>query len=81
MITMKRIATAATNPETPLISVRAISASDFPLRLMLAARIIKSCTAPPRQTPITSHSKPGRKPNWAASTGPIKGPAPEMAAK
>ena len=36
---------------------------------------------PPRQTPITSQSNPGRNPNCAASTGPIKGPAPEMAAK
>ena len=78
---MNRIAMPATKPESGLISVRAISASDFPLRRMLAARIMKSCTAPPRQTPITSHNNPGRNPNWAASTGPIKGPAPEIAAK
>src|SRR6266702_3498940 len=74
MTTMKRIAMAATTPDRGLISVRAISASDFPLRRMLAPRIMKSCTAPPRQTPITSHNSPGRKPNCAASTGPLIGP-------
>src|SRR5205085_6926115 len=40
-----------------------------------------SWTAPPRQTPITSQSSPGRNPNCAASTGPTNGPAPEIAAK
>src|SRR5207237_6603813 len=55
--TMNKIATPATKPEMGLISVRAISASDFPLRRMLAPRIMKSCTAPPRQTPITNHKR------------------------
>ncbi len=40
-----------------------------------------SCTAPARQTPTTSQIRPGRYPNWIARTGPIKGPAPEIAAK
>jgi hypothetical protein len=71
----------ATRPDNGLISVRAISASDLPLRRTLPAMIMKSCTAPPRQTPITSHNSPGKKPNCAASTGPINGPAPEIAAK
>ena len=31
-----------------------------------------SCTAPARQTPATSHSKPGANPNCAASTGPMQ---------
>ena len=30
---------------------------------------------------MTSHSKPGAYPYWMASTGPMSGPAPEMAAK
>ena len=42
---------------------------------------MKSWTAPARQTPATSQMSPGAKPNWAASTGPISGPAPVMAAK
>ena len=44
-------------------------------------KMTKSCTAPPRVTPIKIHKSPGRKPNCAASTGPISGPAPVMAAK
>ena len=40
-----------------------------------------SCTAPARQTPITSQIRPGRYPNCKARTGPISGPAPEIAAK
>src|SRR5205085_10558029 len=79
--TMNRTANPATTPDNGLISVRAISASDLPLRLTLATKIIKSCTAPPKVTPITSHHKPDKNPNCAASTGPIRGPAPEMAAK
>ena len=51
---------ARDEPESGLISVRAISASDLPLRRTLPAMIMKSCTAPPRQTPITSHNSPGK---------------------
>ncbi len=40
-----------------------------------------SCTAPARQTPTTSQIRPGRYPNWIARTGPMSGPAPEIAAK
>ena len=79
--TMMRIATDPTVPASGLISFRAISASDRPFRLTDAARMTKSWTAPPRQTPIRSQRKPGRKPNCAARTGPISGPAPEIAAK
>ena len=49
------MATPATWPS----SVRAISASDLPPRRTDAASTSMSCTAPARQTPITSQSKPG----------------------
>ena len=81
MTTMKRMAIIAVMPATGLISVRAISASDLPLRRTEEARMTKSCAAPAKTTPKASHSSPGRYPNCAASTGPISGPAPEMAAK
>jgi hypothetical protein len=48
---------------------------------MLEVRMMKSWTAPPSTTPMTSHSNPGRKPNCAARTGPMRGPAPVIAAK
>jgi hypothetical protein len=40
-----------------------------------------SCTAPAKTPPIKIQRKPGRYPNCAAKTGPIKGPAPAIAAK
>ncbi len=79
--TMKRMATAAMTPATGPISDRAISASDLPSRRVEAQRIMTSWTAPARQTPATSQMSPGANPNWAASTGPISGPAPVIAAK
>jgi hypothetical protein len=81
MTMMKRIATAAMKPATGPISSRAISASERPPRRVEAHRMMKSWTAPARQTPATSQMSPGAKPNWAASTGPISGPAPVIAAK
>ncbi len=57
------------------------SAIDLAPRRVEAHRIIESCTAPARQTPATSHSRPGAQPNCAASIGPTSGPAPVMAAK
>ena len=78
---MKRIATAAVAPATGPISARAISASDPPPRRVDAHRMMKSWTAPARQTPATSQIKPGAYPNCAASTGPMSGPAPVIAAK
>ena len=78
---MNRIARIAAQPATLPMSWNAICASDCPLRRMLAARTRKSCTAPPMQTPITIHNNPGRYPNCAASTGPMSGPAPLIAAK
>jgi len=68
-------------PVAGLISSLAICPSDLPLRRSEQNRIVKSCTAPPRTTPMTSHSVPGRNPNWAASVGPTSGPAPAIAAK
>ena len=76
-----RIATIAARPATGLTSSFAIWPSDLPSRRIEAIRIVKSCTAPPRTTPTISQSVPGRKPNCAASVGPISGPAPEIAAK
>ena len=78
---MNRMAIAVVTPATGPISSRAISARDRPPRRVEAHRIMKSWTAPPRQTPMTSHVSPGRYPNCAASTGPIRGPAPVIAAK
>ncbi len=79
--TMKRMATMAMAPAKGEISPRAISASDLPPRLTEEARMMKSWVAPANTTPSVIHRRPGRKPNCAASTGPISGPAPEMAAK
>ncbi len=81
MITMNRMASDATIAAGRPSSARAISASDLPSRRTLAASTSMSCTAPARHTPITSHTKPGMNPYWMASTGPMSGPAPEMAAK
>ena len=80
-IIMPSTAMSAVNPATVPISSLAICPSDLPLRRTLAARMTKSCTAPPNATPTTIQSAPGRKPNWAASVGPTKGPGPAIAAK
>ena len=40
-----------------------------------------SWTAPAKMTPTMIQMVPGRKPIWAASTGPTSGPAPAIAAK
>ena len=81
MTRMARTATAAIVPATGPISVLAMSASERPPRLVDAHRVMKSCTAPARQTPATSQISPGAYPNCAARTGPINGPAPAMAEK
>jgi len=78
---MKSTASIAVAPAAGFTSSLAIWPSDLPSRRSEQNRIVKSCTAPPSTTPITSHSVPGRKPNCAASTGPTSGPAPAMAAK
>ncbi len=78
---MKRIAKEVVTPATDPISARAISASDRPSCRVDAQRIMKSWTAPPRHTPMTSQTRPGRNPNCAARTGPMSGPAPVIAAK
>ena len=81
MTTMNSTAIAPVVPATGPISVRAMSASDRPPRRTEAQSEMKSWTAPAMQTPPTIHSRPGAYPNCAASTGPISGPAPVMAAK
>jgi hypothetical protein len=78
---MKRIAMAAVKPASGPISRRAISASDAAPRRVDAHSVIESCTAPARHTPATSHMSPGANPNCAASTGPMSGPGPAIAAK
>jgi hypothetical protein len=78
---MKRVAIAALRPAAGLISSVAIWARERPLRRTEAAMIMKSCTAPASTTPARIQTKPGMKPNCAARTGPINGPAPVMAAK
>ena len=79
--TMMKIATAPATAAAGLISWRMMSTRDRPFRLTEAVRIMKSCTAPAKQTPMRSQRKPGRNPNWAAKTGPIRGPEPAMLAK
>ena len=81
MIRMMSTAMAAVAPASGLTSVRAMSASDRPPRRADAQSQNESCTAPARQTPPTSHISPGAQPNCAASTGPMSGPEPAMAAK
>ena len=78
---MMRTAIEATAPATGLISWRAISASDLPWRRTEATSTRKSWTPPARIAPSSIQISPGAYPNWAASTGPISGPAPEIAAK
>ena len=59
MTVMKRIAMPAVRPATGPTSVRAMSASDRPPRLVEAQSQNESCTAPARQTPATSQMSPG----------------------
>ena len=60
MIMMPSTATSAVVPATRPISSRAMRPSDLPSRRTEAARMTKSCTAPPRTTPTMIHSAPGR---------------------
>src|SRR5262249_42977972 len=59
MTTMNRMAADTTALAHGPSSLRAISASDLPPRRTDAASTSMSCTAPARQTPITSHNRPG----------------------
>jgi hypothetical protein len=81
MIMMARIAIIAAIPATGFTSSFAIWPKDLPFRRSDATRMVKSCTAPPRTTPTINQRVPGRKPNCAASVGPMSGPAPAIAAK
>jgi hypothetical protein len=80
-IMMPSTATRAVKPATVPISSFAICPRERPLRRTEAARMTKSCTAPPSTTPTMIQSAPGRNPNCAASVGPTSGPGPAMAAK
>ena len=81
MIMMKSTASMAVSPAAGEISSLAIWPRDLPSRRREQQRMVRSWTAPPSTTPITSQRVPGKKPNCAASTGPTRGPAPAMAAK
>ena len=81
MTSTARMAIVPAGPAMPPISSLTRSAIDLAPRRVEAHRIIESCTAPARQTPATSHSRPGAQPNCAASIGPTSGPAPVIAAK
>jgi hypothetical protein len=78
---MPSTATRAVKPATGPISSLAICPRDLPFRRSDEQRITKSCTAPPRATPMMIQSAPGRNPNCAASVGPTSGPGPAIAAK
>jgi len=56
MMRINRMAIVPAAPATGPASSRAIWASDFPPRRMLAPSTRKSCTAPPRQTPRQSRA-------------------------
>ena len=57
---IERIAIIASIPVTGPISSFAIWPSDLPSRRTEPARMVKSCTAPPRITPTTIQIVPGR---------------------
>ena len=80
-ITMNSVATVVTAPETGPSSRRAILGKESPSPRTEASKITKSCTPPARHAPMTIQEKPGRKPHWAANTGPTSGPGPAIAAK
>jgi hypothetical protein len=81
MIMIENTAMSAAAPPMGPISSRAICPRLFPLRRIEKKRVIMSWTAPAKMTPTMIQSVPGRKPIWAASTGPTSGPAPAIAAK
>ena len=60
MIMIARMASMAARPVVGPISSLAICPSDLPSRRIEAARITKSCTAPPSTTPKTIQRSPGR---------------------
>ncbi len=78
---MNMTATPAVLPATVSTSLAAMVARLWPLCLTEANSTTMSCTAPPMTQPMMIQRAPGRKPNWAASTGPSSGPAAAMAAK
>ncbi len=81
MMMMKSVAIEAVKPPTGPIVLAVMRESERPSSRVDAHRITKSCTPPARHAPTTIQAKLGRNPHCAASTGPIKGPGPAMAAK
>ena len=61
----------------PMVSA-ITSPMDWPLCRMDANNAPKSCTAPKKIPPMSTHSSTGTQPNTAAWIGPLIGPAPAM---
>ncbi len=78
---MNRIERDAISPARFPMSSPAIRERLFPSYLTEAKSTTISCTAPATTAPMSIQMRPGRYPNCAASTGPINGPAPAIAAK
>ena len=53
-------------------------ASVWPLWRIEAKSAPKSCMAPMKMPPMSTHSKTGTQPKMAAWMGPLMGPAPAM---
>ena len=53
-------------------------ASDLPLFLTLAYSAPKSCTAPKKMPPTSTHRSTGSQPNISAVMVPVTGPAPQI---
>ena len=54
------------------------TASVWPLWRSDANKLPKSCMAPKKMPPMSTHSSTGTQPNTAAWMGPLMGPAPAM---
>ena len=81
MTTMNRMAIAAVMPGDRADLGRAISASDRPPRAGRGQEDDEVVDGAAEADADDQPEKPGQKPNCAASTGPMSGPAPVIAAK
>ena len=54
------------------------TASVWPLWRSDANKLPKSCIAPKKMPPMSTHKSTGTQPNTAAWMGPLMGPAPAM---
>ena len=58
-----------------------ISATDLPFSFKLSTKAPKSCTAPIKIEPRTTHERAGSQPQYTAMQGPIIGAAPAIDVK